>query len=430
MPRFGTLCTKNLCKDSLKESCDEDITHSTPQHWSSIYHMRSLMDSNGNQSDDQQNGQTVSEKSSVEEPIDNKWSDNEVNSKSLDKPEAKEDPRFRKVESRYKQSTQQWVHRRSDDLQLRPDVVISGATGSRNRNPTPNAKTNRPLKKASTPMSTDKSLNVSGISVINKVNGNHELNPNLNLKKYGKGLITGRKSIAPKKLPFGSDGDANGVTSTATSRAIPMAVGADNETKMKEMENSLLESSYLNTLSLNLKAKQMKSERNDNSFNKISQIWSQTNEMRTQLLETQKCVLSLQNTIESTEILEKQKKSLEEYLKMRSQMDSLFNHLSELIVEQKLLLKIENCSQHDFNKLNELMETSPNSLRFESFDMISNASLNIEKSVNIYNEINSMESKLKESYKIFTKCVKDLEKYERIANKMNSQKMPSLSKLF
>ncbi|XP_054153583.1 uncharacterized protein LOC128952250 [Oppia nitens] len=366
----------------------------------------------------------IPEVSSNAKNMSNKSSDNSTEDKSL-KLDPKDKSKYVTVGSRFMQSTKDWVDKRSNaskQRHVRSGSATRGTVGTRppSRNPTPNAKT----KKASTPISTDKSLNFSHVSVIN-VRDNQK--PEIKLK--GKGLITGRKSLAPKRLPFVFDSDANTVT-TASNRVTPMSVSVDNDTKVKEMENSVMTSIYLQSVFLNLKAKRMKSERQTNALTKITQIWSQTNELRTQLFETQKCIITLKETIDSIDILEKQKNILEEYLKIRTQLDSLFNCLAKLIGEQKLLFKVENCTQNDFEKLNDLMKLNVDSNQSDSMDKASKISDNVVNAKKVCDDIKSLENEFKDCYKLFINCVKDYEKYERIERKINPQKCLSISKLF
>ena len=257
---------------------------------------------------------------------------------SADKPEAKERSRFKTVESRYKQSTQQWVNRRSEDSNSSQNT----SRGTAPRNPTPERK-KLTAKKASTPLSTDKSLNCTGVSAINSVIDQKDNKPVVNLKKYGKAL-GGRKSIAPKRLPFDPE--------VRASKSAPLTTsGLENQTRNKEFEDSVRRSLYLQTLYLNLKAKQALTDRRDDAINKMSAVWRLTNEIRSELTRTQEYVISLETLVQKIDDLEKQKTYLEQYSDIRSKVDPLFIRLSQLIGSQKKLIQIENCSEQDFHRL-------------------------------------------------------------------------------
>ena len=151
--------------------------------------------------------QPIVTNSSADRPLNqstsNQTADNTVCNvvSSVAKPEVKEKAvKYKTIESRYKQSTQNWVNKRAEDSHNSSQGV---SVRPPSRNPTPERK--KTTAKSSTPLSTDKSLNVSGISVINKVNENKDKNPSkTEIKKYSKPLC-GRKSIAPKRLPFDYD---------------------------------------------------------------------------------------------------------------------------------------------------------------------------------------------------------------------------------
>ena len=108
----------------------------------------------------------------------------------------------------------------------------------------------------------------------------------------------------------------------------------------------------MQTLWLKLKAEEVQKERRDDAFAKMSAVWKLTNEMRDKLAETQNYVNSLEQMIEKIDILENQKTYLEKYLDIRSKVDPLFTQLAELIANQKRYIKIDNCSEEDFAKIN------------------------------------------------------------------------------
>jgi hypothetical protein len=271
--------------------------------------------------------------------------------------------KYRLVESRYKQSAKQWTNKRNEDSvqnkskesskELSKESSTVSANSSKAKNPTPTSKSR--LAKASTPVSADKSLNYLDVSAIPVANyaKDTKLEVNQNMKKWGTGLTTIRQSKRDLN-PLLQREEA--VVTSGTSR-VPMSLlplGQDSETKNKEIEKSISRSRYLQSVFLNLKAKQIKKQRDSDAIIKITQIWNINNELRIKLQKTQNSVKTLENTIKTIEILEKQKTFFENYLNIREKMDSLYNSFADLIDKQKLLLEVQNCSENDFEKLNGL----------------------------------------------------------------------------
>jgi len=259
--------------------------------------------------------------------------------------------KYRLVESRYKQSAKQWTNKRSEDSLQNKSKESStvSANSSKAKNPTPNSKSRS--TKASTPVSTDKTLNCLDVSAISaNYAKDTKVEVNQNMKKWGTGLTTIRRDLNPLLQR------EEAVVTTSTSR-VPMSLlpfGHDSETKNKEIEKSISRSRYLQSVFLNLKAKQIKKQRDSDAIFKITQIWNINNELRIKLQKTQNSVKSLENNIKTIEILEKQKTFFENYLNIREKMDSLYNSFAELIDKQKLLLEVQNCNENDFQKLNGL----------------------------------------------------------------------------
>ena len=352
--------------------------------------------------------------------VDNKSSEDNLNvqsesskESSKEAVECKDKSKFKKIESRYMQSTQQWVNKRNETGN---QANTSREQKSRNtsRNPTPE----RRMKKASTPQTNEKSLNVSGISVINKVDDKLLL-PELN--KYGKPLITGRRSLAPRKLAFLGEPSK----STTQSRPTPMAVGLE-ESKKNSIMASINNSMYLQTLFMKLKAEQALKTRREDAKNKVNRIWNQSNKIREQILEVQDCVQHMEDMLKGIDILEKQKSHLEEYLKVREQTDALFNGLAHLIDEQKRLIRLENCSEEDFVALTRLMSTDVSSQGLEATDK---ACRSLENAEQLSTEIKYLEKQLEESFKSFGKCIAELDKYHTIESKLKDKSL-SLKGLF